>query len=122
MMFIGVTLLATLLASLTDWLFFDLLVHRMYNAAPGIWRPGGRLRIITSQVVGTIATAAAVEIAMRVPGYPIHVAFCLWGGGALPIMLQNAQWMRIHPVIAASHALGWLARLLIATLLAAMFF
>jgi hypothetical protein len=120
MILVGLTLLATLLASLTDWLFFDLLVHRVYQAAPDIWRLGGRWRIVISQVVGTIATAAAIEIAVRIPGHPVLVAFCLWGSGALPIMVQNTQWMRLHPAIAASHAAGWLARLLIATLLATM--
>jgi hypothetical protein len=36
----------------------------------------------------------------------------------LSIGLQNLQWMRLHPAVAASHAAGWLARLLIAALLA----
>ncbi len=118
MIFVGVTLLATLLASLTDWLFFDVLVNRFYQAAPDIWRPGGRRRIVLSQMAATIATAAAIGIAVRIPGHPVSVALCLWGAGALPIMLQNAQWMRLHPAIAAGHAVGWLARLLIATVLA----
>jgi len=69
-------------------------------------------------VVGAIASAAAVEIAVRIPGHPVLVAMCLWGSGALPIMVQNPQWMRMHPAIAAGHAVGWLARLLIATVLA----
>ncbi len=108
-----------MLASLTDWVFFDLLVHRFYQAAPAVWRPGGPCRIVMSQLVSTLATAAAVQTAILIPGAPVLVAACLWAAGALPITIHNAQWMHIHPAVTASQALGWLTRLLIATLLTA---
>jgi hypothetical protein len=41
----------------------------------------------------------------------------VWLAGALPVTLQNVQWMKLHPAIGASHAAGWLVRLLIAALL-----
>jgi hypothetical protein len=116
---VGVVILATMLASLTDWLFFDLLVHRFYQATPAVWRPGGRRRIVMSQLISTIATAAAVQTAILIPGAPVLLATCLWAAGALPITIHNWQWMRVDPAIAASHALGWLTRLLIATHLTA---
>jgi hypothetical protein len=103
----------------TDWLFFDVLVHRFYASAPNVWRPGGRLRIAVSQAVGTLATAAAVALAVLVHGNPVILAALIWSAGPLPATLQNMQWMRIHPAVGASHAAGWLVRLLIATLLAA---
>ena len=111
----GVVLLATILASLTDWLFFDVLIHRFYQAAPAVWRPGGRARIVISQVASTLATAAAVIIAVRLPGAPALLAAGLWAAGALPISIHNWQWMNVHPAIEVSHATGWLIRFLIAT-------
>jgi hypothetical protein len=119
MLVLGVILLATLFASLTDWLFMDVLVHRLYQTAPEIWRPAsGTARILVSQLVGTLATAAIVVLCLHAPGRPILLAGTAWAAGPLPISIQNWQWMRLHPAIAASHATGWLARLLIAALLA----
>jgi hypothetical protein len=114
---IAVILLGTLLAWFTDGLFFDLLVHRFYARAPEMWRPGGRARIAASQAIGTLATAAAVILAIGVPGRPVLLALLIWSAGPLPATLQNLQWTRMHQAIGASHAMGWLARLLIATIL-----
>jgi hypothetical protein len=116
MRLLSVIVLATLLASLTDWLCMDLLVHRFYQAAPAIWRPrGGTGRIIASQIIGTLATGAMVWLSGLLPGRPITLALAVWLAGPLPVTAQNWQWLRLHPAIAASHAAGWLARLLIAT-------
>ncbi len=106
---IAVILLGTLLAWFTDGLFFDLLVHRFYARAPA--------RIAASQAIGTLATAAAVILAIGVPGRPVLLALLIWSAGPLPATLQNLQWTRMHQAIGASHAMGWLARLLIATIL-----
>jgi hypothetical protein len=120
MLIIGTIILATLLASFTDWLCMDVLVHRFYQRAPEIWRPrGGTGRIVVSQIIGTVASAAAVLLCLHLPGRPMLVAGAAWCAGPLPVTLQNVQWMKLHPAIGAFHAAGWLARLLIAAYLAA---
>ena len=120
MLILATILLASALASFTDWLFMDVLVHRRYAATPALWRPrGGAGRIAVSQIIGTVATAALVLLAARHAAPPVLLGLALWCGGALPICLQNWQWMNLHPAIAASHAAGWLARLMLASLCAA---
>ena len=115
MLILGTILLATILASFTDWLFMDVLVHRLYADNPAIWRPrGGTARIVISQVIGTVASAAVVLLAACHAAPPLWLALALWCAGALPVTLQNWQWMNLHGAIAASHATGWLARLLLA--------
>jgi hypothetical protein len=117
----GTILVATFLASITDWLFMDLLVHRTYIAEPAIWRPStGSFRIVVSQIVGTVATASAILLERMMPINPLLLAIALWCAGALPICAQNTQWLRMKPSIGISHATGWLARLAIATCLARM--
>jgi hypothetical protein len=117
MLVLLVIILSTALASFTDWLFMDVLVRRLYAASPEMWRPNeGTRRIIVSQAIGTVATAAMVVLSLRA-GRPVGAAVLVWLAGALPMTLQNVQWMRLHPAIGASHAAGWLARLLIAALL-----
>jgi hypothetical protein len=112
-------LLGTLLASLTDWLFMDVVVQRAYRQTPELWRPGETLpRILLSQIIGISATAATVLLCIWRPGHPICVAITAWCAGALPMSLQHLQWLKIAPAVTISHAAGWLVRLLIAALLA----
>ncbi len=119
-MILAVIILASVLASFTDWLFMDALVHRFYVSAPGLWRGlGGVARIVVSQLIGTAATAALVVLCLWSPERPVGVAAVAWVAGPLPVILQNLQWMRLHPVIAASHATGWLVRFMITGLLSA---
>jgi hypothetical protein len=119
----GVTVVASVVASFTDWLFMDVLVRRYYSLRPELWRPGGQIRrIVVSQLVGTLATAAAVVLTLWCPGRPVSLAVAAFCAGALPVELQQLQWLRLHPAITASHAAGWLVRLLIATLLASRVF
>jgi hypothetical protein len=118
MLIVGVIILASFLASFTDWIFMDALVHRYYAAAPDIWRPsGGARRIVASQFIGAMATAAVVSLCLLAPGRPLVVAAAIWCAGALPILAQNQQWMRLQPQVAVSHAVGWLARILIAAVM-----
>jgi hypothetical protein len=118
MLTLGVIVLASFLASFTDWLCMDLLVHRFYAASPEIWRHGkGATRIVISQIIGTFASAAVVLLCLKLPAQPLLVAGAVWCAGPLPVGLQNLQWMRLHPAVTASHAAGWLARLLVAAYL-----
>jgi hypothetical protein len=119
MLILAVIILASVVASVTDWLFMDLLVHRSYQKSPQIWRRNeGAGRILVSEIIGTSASAAAILLCSLVPGRPLLVAAILWGAGPAPVILQNLQWLLMPPEIAASHSAGWLARLLIATELA----
>jgi hypothetical protein len=119
MRIVFVIILSSFIASFSDWLFMDVLVHRFYEAEPAIWRGrGGRIRIVLSQIIGTVASAAVAVLCVWAPGRAVPVAGAAWLAGPLPVILQNLQWMRLHPAIAASHAAGWLVRLLIAALLA----
>jgi hypothetical protein len=115
MLILGIIVLASVLASFTDWLFMDVLVHRYYRAAPDIWRPsGGPGRIVASQLIGTASTAAAVMLCLLAPGRPLLLSVAVWCAGPLPVIGQNLQWIKMQPQIAASHAAGWLVRILIA--------
>ena len=115
MLTLGIIVLASLVASCSDWLFMNVLVHRFYAADTTLWRRrSGSARIVVSQLAGTLATACVVVLCTLVPTRPLLVAALLWAGGPLPIVLQNLQWMPLHPAIGTSHAAGWLTRALIA--------
>ncbi len=113
-------MLATALASFTDWLFMDALIHRTYAAHADTWRPTEACgRMIVSQVIGTLATTAAVGLFLLVPGRPLLVAVAAWAASPLPISLQTLRWICVHPAVTASDATGWPVRLLILTFMVA---
>jgi hypothetical protein len=117
MIVVWTILLATVAASFTDWVCMDALVRRYYAQNPQTWRAGeGPARIIVSQIIGTVATAAIVLLSLRCPDRPVLLGLGIWCAGALPVTLQNLQWIRMSPVVAGGHAV---ARIMIATLLAA---
>jgi hypothetical protein len=121
MILLGLIVLATVLASFTDWLFMDLLVHGAYARMPQVWRSGGGTqRIVLSQVIGTVATAAVVVLCWMMPGKAWLVAGAVWCAGPLPVVAQYYQWMRMEKLVAVSHAAGWLARVAIAAGLAGL--
>ena len=117
MRIIAIIAIASFLASFTDWLFMDVLIHSLYARAPQLWRPqGGAGRIVVSQLIGTAASAAVVGLCLA-GGAPLVVAGGVWLAGPCPVILQNMQWMKLHPAVGASHAVGWLARFVIAAAL-----
>jgi hypothetical protein len=115
MLAVGVVLGASFLASFTDWLFMNVLIHRFYDDVPEVWRRDeGPRKIILSEVIGTLASAGVVWVCLLAPGHWLSVSMAVWVAGALPVGITNYVWMRIHPAVALGHAVGWLARVLIA--------
>ncbi len=115
----GVIVLASFFASFTDWLFMDVIVHPFYAANPQTWRSGqGSMRIVLSQIIGTVASGAVIGLCLLAPGRPLLVAGAAWCAGPFPVIVQNLQWIRMHPAVAASYGVGWLARLVIAVAVA----
>jgi uncharacterized membrane protein len=124
--FLAVVVGASILASVTDWLFMGVLFHKQYQHAPEIWRTHPQLtgtrRIVYSQIIGLITCAAFAYLcltldALTVPS-ALTVALLVWVAGAVVILGQMVMWVKLHPLVGVSHALGWLARLVITALLA----
>ena len=125
------TAVAGTLAILTDWLFMGVLFHAHYNDHPEIWRPGvaeGKDvgAIVGSSVAGYAMSAAVIYLCgmAAANGLPpaLEVAFLVWLAGAFPILVTNYLFIKLDWRILVSHALGWLARMLIAGAAAAWLF
>jgi len=112
-------LIASVLASFSDWLFMGVLFHDKYLDSPEIWRSRGRTEprtIIYSQLMGVLSSAAFAYLcqanALTIPG-SLGAAALVWLAGPLVVIAQMVQWMKLHPLIGASHALGWLVRFIV---------
>jgi intracellular septation protein A len=113
-------LIGAVLGSLADWLFAGVLFHERYNLHPEVWRPGAgavRSRIVLAQLLALVTAAAFVGLAWKLHQVDysgaLKLAAMIWLIGPLPLLLANALFIKIDPLVTASHAAGWLAKLLL---------
>lgn len=115
--FVWATLLGAVLASFADWLFAGVIFHDRYHLTPETWRTGEQgKRIAASQALTLITSAAFVALAWKVHQTDLRgalkLAAMVWLIGPLPMLLANAMFIRIDNRVTASHAVGWLVKLL----------
>jgi hypothetical protein len=116
---------ATIGTSLTDWLFFGVLFHDRYLAHPEVWRsqPGKpeTNTIVLSTALGAVTCAAfaflCAKLGLELLPSTLKLAVTVWVIAPLPLIVTNALWMKLHPKIAISHSLGWLAKLAVTAVL-----
>lgn len=108
-----------LLGSLADWLFAGVLFHSRYQRHPDTWRAGRneRGRIVAAQALSLVTSAGLVMLSLRLGQTDLRgvakLAAMIWLIGPLPLLVANHLFIRIDPLVTASHAAGWLAKLLL---------
>lgn len=114
--------------SFTDWLFMGVLFHAKYTETPEIWRnkPGQSetSNVLASVVLGVLSCAALIYLciwagALHAASGALRLAILAWLAAPLPVILTNTIWIKLHPLVGVSHALGWLMRFAVTALIAA---
>jgi len=112
-------LAGAVLGALADWLFAGVLFRGRYDRYPEVWREGRaeRWRILVAPALSLLTAAAFVILAAKIgqtdlPG-ALKLAAMIWLIAPLPLLLANALFIKVDPLVTASHAAGWLARLLL---------
>jgi heme exporter protein D len=102
-------LIASVLASFSDWLFMGVLFHDRYFDSPEIWRSPGRTEprtIVYSQLLGVLSCAAFATLcqadALTIPA-SLTAAALVWLAGPVVVIAQMMLWMKLHPLVGASH-------------------
>jgi len=115
-------LVGGLATSLSDWLFMGVLFHEKYKAHPEVWRrpeggAGETRAILWSTLLGFSTCAVFAYVCARLGFMSYHttlkLAVAIWAMAPLPLIVINSLWMKLHPLIAFSYALGWLVKLLV---------
>jgi hypothetical protein len=111
-------LVGALLGSLADWLFAGVIFHERYQLHPEVWRQGNeRGRIAAAQALCLVTAAAFVLLAWKTHQTDargaLKLAAMIWLVAPLPMLLANAMFIRIDRLVTVSHAIGWLAKLLL---------
>jgi hypothetical protein len=116
---IWATLIGALLGSLADWLFAGIIFHGRYQVYPEVWRAGTgeRGRIVLAQGLALVTAGAFVVLAWKLNQIDysgaLKLAAMIWLIGPLPLLLANALFIKIDHLVTASHAAGWLVKLLL---------
>lgn len=114
-------------AMFTDWLFMGVLFHKKYLETPEVWRlePGASesSSIAASTVLGMLSCAALIYLsiwagALHAVSGALRLAVLAWLAAPLPVILTNAIWIKLHPLVGVSHAIGWLVRFTVTALIA----
>ncbi|MBI2681992.1 MAG: hypothetical protein HYX26_02020 [Acidobacteriales bacterium] len=109
-------------STFTDWFFFGVLFHDKNKVHPEVWRPEiqegkERKAIILSSLLCFVTSAAFVFSAQRLyvtdMNHALKLAVAVWTIIALPMVVTNYLFIKLHPALLVSHSLGWLARLLV---------
>ena len=116
-------ILASVVASFTDWYFFGILFHDRYNKnGPGFWRQyTDKKDEVRSIFIATLAQSVTCFIFIPLCGYfgvttllrASILAGIAWLMLPVPILFSYAIFARIDRMLILSHSLGWLARLVI---------
>jgi hypothetical protein len=111
-------LAGAVLGSLADWLFAGVIFHGRYDLHPDTWRRGAEgKRIAAAQALALITSAAFVALASKLGqtdlSGAVKLAAMIWLIAPLPLLAANAMFIKVDHLVTASHAAGWLAKLLL---------
>jgi hypothetical protein len=122
--FFAITLITGVLTSLTDWLLAGDWLHRRYTY-PEIWRRGESRAIALSSPLPFLTCGAfayaCVWLRLHSVESALKFAFVVWLIAALPLILTNAAFIKLHRVFVVFYALSWLIKLAIVALFAGFF-
>lgn len=113
------SIVGAVLGSLADWVFAGVLFHGRYQRHPEVWRTGGSetLRIGGAQVLCLLTSVAFVALASTLGQVSLpqtlKLAALIWLIAPLPLLVANALFIKMDPLVTASHAVGWLVKLLL---------
>lgn len=112
-------LIAGVISIFTSWLWMGVIFHRFQKETPGTWRPEGARSYILSivlQFVTAIGVACLFTLVVRfnisvfAMGFPgaLLFAIAIWLMLALPILLESAVYINLHPLVVVGQLLNWL--------------
>ncbi|HUJ83567.1 MAG TPA: hypothetical protein VLW83_16895 [Candidatus Acidoferrales bacterium] len=128
MHFLLAVLAAGIISSFTDWFFGGILFHDKYLAYPEVWRrslaKSEAPAVAWSIVLGFLTAAAFIFVCavFHVRGYAgtLKLAMLCWLMIPVPLLITNALFIKLHPLVVVSHSLGWLTKLVVAALAAVL--
>lgn len=113
-------LIAGILSIFTSWLWMGVIFHRFQKLTPGTWRrETGQSYFLSSALHILAACGIAFLFTIVVHdqsqffsagiGGSVRVAIVCWSVFALPIILEGAIFINLHPLVVLGRLLDWLS-------------
>ena len=123
-------LIAGILSIFTSWLWMGAVFHRFQKLTPGTWRRETGLSYFLSSALHILAACGIAFLFTIVVsgesrffsagfGGSIQFALVCWSVFALPIIVEDAVFINLHPLVVLGRLLDWLSTSLLATVLTA---
>jgi hypothetical protein len=121
-------LIAGVISIFTSWLLMGGIFHRFQRETPQTWRLEGPRSYTLASLLHVFAAVAIACLFVIVLRFNVAVfarglcgsvlfAISLWGAVTLPMILESALFIRIHPLVVFGRVLDWLTTSLLATVI-----
>lgn len=118
-------LIAGVISIFTSWILMGGIFHRFQRETPATWRPEGPASYTLASLLHVAAAIGIACLATLMIRFHVGMFFeglfrhlllglCLWGAVALPMVVESAVFIRIHPLVVVGRLLDWLITALLA--------
>jgi hypothetical protein len=121
--------IAGIVSIFTSWLWMGVIFHRYQKATPETWRPEGPAQYSGASLLHFLAALAIATLFTLIFRFHVAVftlgiqgavlfAVCIWAALAVPICVESALFVRLHPLVVVGQLLDWLTTSLLASIMA----
>jgi hypothetical protein len=112
-------LIAGVISIFSSWLWMGVIFHRYQKATPNTWRTEGPRSYAIASLLHLIAALGIACLFVLMVRFNVGIspvglagsirfALCIWGAISLPIILESALFIRLHPFVVVGQLLDWL--------------
>jgi hypothetical protein len=125
-------LIAGVASVFTSWLWMGVVFHRYQRETPGTWRSEGSRSYIAASLLHIFAALGLACLYVLITRFHVGVfangiqggfyfAICIWGAVSLPMILESAVFINLHPLVVLGELLDWLTTSVLACVLTGWF-
>jgi len=118
-------LIAGVISIFMSWLWMGVIFHQYQKETPGTWRPEGPRSYIGASLLHLFAAIGIACLYTLIVRFNVAIftaglhgsllfAIAIWGAMSLPIILESALFIRLHPFVVLGQLLDWLTTSLLA--------
>ncbi len=118
-------LIAGVISIFTSWLWMGVIFHRFQKETPSTWRPEGPRNYVGASLLHLLAAIGIACLFTLIVRFNVAIfaaglhgrllfAIAIWGAMSLPIILESALFIRLHPFVVLGQLLDWLTTSLLA--------
>jgi hypothetical protein len=119
-------LIAGVISIFTSWLWMGVIFHRYQRETPETWRPEGPRSYIFASLLHILAAIGIACLFVLIVRFNVAIfgaglrgafyfAVCIWGALSLPLILESAVFIRLHPCVVVGQLLDWLTTSVLAS-------